>query len=241
MDLGCGTGCVTTHLGTTYPAAAVIGVDRSPVPPLRNQGDNVHFIQSDIQSLEQNLDPRFESPGNTDLAFGRLLALGITDWSALISTATSLLKPGTGHIEFQELLWRVFNSNGSRIDESMEWMRELRAGMVRKGLDPDAALNMQQRMEDVGLVDVRRWTYKWTVGPWLADEEPRTRKMGEFNGVEMVTPIGGILEGMVDEGGRRVRLQKEMREDLRAREPGERDGVFFEFSVTIGRRKEGIS
>lgn len=228
---------MTAYLGANYPTATAIGVDRSPVPPLQRQLANVHFIQGDIQRLSPELDPRL-APGTTDLAFGRLLALGIIEWPTFISSAASLVKPGTGSVEFQELLWRVFDSDGVRIDESMDWMRELRAGMVRKGLDPDAALNMQQRMEDARLEDVQSWTYKWTVGPWLAEGEPKTRKMGEFNGVEMVGPISGLLEGMADTEGRAVRLQKEMREDLRAREPGERGGVYFEFKVTLGRRRE---
>ncbi|KAL9624414.1 MAG: hypothetical protein Q9160_001377 [Pyrenula sp. 1 TL-2023] len=236
IDLGCGTGCVTTYLGATYPTATTIGVDHAPISPDRARRLNVEFIQGDIQRLNPTLHPSLAA-GTADLAFGRLLALGITDWPGLVTTTASLVKPG-GHVELQELLWRVYDSDGIRIDDSMEWMVALRAGMLHKGLDPDAALKMQQRMEDVGLVDVRCWTYKWTVGPWLANEEPRTRRMGKFNGVEMVGPLSEILEGTMDDESRRLRLQQEMREDLRARGAGEQGGVFWEFKVTMGRKAE---
>lgn len=207
------------------------------MPPNRAKYTNVYFIQGDIQRLSPNLHPNLVA-GAADLAFGRLLALGITNWPGLVTTATSLVKPEAGHVELQELLWRLFDSDGIRVDESMEWMVALRAGMLHKGLDPDAALKMQQRMDDAGLVDVRCWTYKWTVGTWLANKEPRTRRMGKFNGVEMVGPISEILEGIVDDKGRRARLQQEMSEDLRARGPGELGGVFWEFRVTVGRKTE---
>ncbi|KAI4238395.1 MAG: hypothetical protein LQ349_001142 [Xanthoria aureola] len=236
LDIGCGTGVVTTHLGNTYPTARVYGIDLSLVPDIHNKPSNVEYIKGDIHELAV-LDPRL-APGTAELVFGRLLVCGITDWPACIATMKTLLKPGA-YVELQDLNNRLFDSDGNRIDEGFEWMRVLRESLAAKGLDPDPQHNARGYMEQAGLVDVQTWEYKWTVGPWLADKEPRTRLFGEFEGRYMVDPLAVLLDEMPDRtecsAEKREQLKAEMRKDMQYKKVGER-GIYFTFTVTTGRK-----
>ena len=236
LDLGCGTGVVSTQLGRDYPTAQVYGIDLSPVPKLHEKPPNVEYIKGDIHRLD-TLDPRIPL-GSVDLTFGRLLVCGITDWPACIATMTRMLKPG-GFVELQDLNNRLFDSEGRRVDQDYEWMRVIRDSLAARGLDPDPGINTQKRMEFAGLVDVRKWEYKWTVGPWLADREPKTKRFGEFEGREMVKPLAMLLDELPVQGEYSVdrieRLKAEMRNDMQWRSEGE-EGIYFTFTVTVGRK-----
>lgn len=236
LDVGCGTGVVTTHLGHTYPTAHVYGIDLSPVPNIHSKPPNVENIKGDIHELAA-LDRRL-APGTAELVFGRLIVSGITDWPACIATMKSLLKPGA-YVELQDLNNRLYDSNGNRVDEGFEWMRVLRESLAAKGLDPDPQINTKRHMEDAGLVSVQIREYKWTVGPWLADKEPRTRRFGEFEGREMVNPLAILLDEMPDRSKysaeKREQLKAEMRKDMQWKSEGEKV-IYFTSAVTSGRK-----
>ena len=81
LDVGCGTGIVTRHLGSIYPSATVYGIDLSPVPPT-NASDaipstppNVKYIIGDIRKLAED-DERLNAE-NVDCIFQRLLICGM--------------------------------------------------------------------------------------------------------------------------------------------------------------------
>lgn len=121
----------------------------------------------------------------------------------------------------------------------MEWMRVLRSSLEAKGLDPNAGINAEGYMRQAGLVEVQSWHYKWTVGPWLADKERRTRRFGEFEGREMKNPLVVLLDEL-PERKKYTReqvetLKNQMRTDMEAKKEGE-SGIYFTFTVTIGRR-----
>ncbi|EFQ99062.1 hypothetical protein MGYG_02075 [Nannizzia gypsea CBS 118893] len=236
LDIGCGTGVVTTYLGNTFPTANVYGIDLSPVPQIHHPPPNVKYIQGDIHELS-SLDPRIVQ-GAADLSFGRLLVCGIRDWLSCIVAMKNLVKPGAW-VELQDLNNRLFDSDNKRVDVNMEWMRVLRASLESKGLDPDAGINARKYMEKAGLVDIQSWEYKWTVGPWLADQEPQTRRFGEFEGREMKNPLAHLLEELPDGEiyGDKLKqsLQHQMRKDMEPKKTGEK-GIYFTFTVTIGRR-----
>lgn len=236
LDLGCGTGVVTTQLGNLYPNAQVYGIDLSPVPQIHRPPTNVTYIQGDLHALPR-LDPRL-TPGQADLAFGRLLVCGIRDWPACVAAMRDQVRPG-GWVELQDLNNRLFDASGRRVDTEMEWMRVLRASLEAKGLDPDAGINAEGYLDQAGLVDIQSWEYKWTVGTWLADKEPRTRRFGEFEGREMKEPLAVLLEELPDRSAYTHEhinsLKKQMLKDMEARAEG-KSGIYFTFTVTIGRR-----
>lgn len=86
LDVGCGTGIVTRHLGTIYPSASVYGIDISPVPPttasdaIPTTPPNVDYIVGDIRKLAEE-DDRLKA-ANFDCIFQRLLVCGMTQWQS---------------------------------------------------------------------------------------------------------------------------------------------------------------
>ncbi|PYH97109.1 S-adenosyl-L-methionine-dependent methyltransferase [Aspergillus ellipticus CBS 707.79] len=236
LDIGCGTGAVTCYLGHAHPTAHVYGIDLSPVPNFHPKPPNVTYIQGDAHDISV-LDPRLV-PGTADLAFARLLICGIRDWLACISDMRDMMKPGAW-IESQELNASVFDSSGRNIDDEMEWVRVMRQAMamVENGLDPDAGSNVKRCMEEAGLVDVQSHVFRRPVGTWLADEEPGTKRVGEYDGKEMWTPMAVVLDELAVGKGRYgidevEELKRQMRRDMKPKVKGEK-GVHFVFTVTL--------
>ena len=238
LDIGCGTGVVTTHFGHTYPSASVYGIDLSPVPDIHRTPPNVRYIKGDIHNLPTTEEAGGLPPGTADLVFARLLVCGITDWPACIARMRDLVKPG-GWIELQDLNNQLLDHTGQRVDEAFEWMRILRSALTARGLDPDAGFHAREHMSRAGLVDVHSVEYKFTIGTWMAEREPATRRMGGFKGKGDHVVLATLLDEALDRSEygeeRRAALKEEMRRDMRYRLVGE-EGVYYPFTVTYGRR-----
>ena len=73
-------------------------------------------------------------------------------------SSSKTLKPG-GWLELRDHIGNVFFSNNRPIDppEDWEWLRAIRAGWKRQGLDLDIGRNNAVHMQEAGFVDVRRW------------------------------------------------------------------------------------
>ncbi|KAF2720353.1 hypothetical protein K431DRAFT_304355 [Polychaeton citri CBS 116435] len=48
LDIGCGTGIITTWLARQYPDAEVVGVDISAVPGIHKKPPNVTYLQGNV-------------------------------------------------------------------------------------------------------------------------------------------------------------------------------------------------
>jgi SAM-dependent methyltransferase len=237
LDIGCGTGVVTSYFGHTNPSASVYGIDLSAVPDIHRTPPNVQYVKGDIHNLATEQAGGLP-PGTADLVFARLLVCGITDWPACIARMRDLAKPG-GWIELQDLNNQLFNHMGRRVDENFEWMRVLRSALTARGLDPDAGYHARGHMERAGLVDVQSLEYKFTIGTWLAEREPATRRMGDFKGKGDHFVLATLLDEALDKSQygqeRQASLKEEMRRDMQYRLVGE-EGIYYTFTVTYGRR-----
>lgn len=61
LDIGSGTGHMTTLLGRKFPGATVYGVDPSPTPlQFHEKPDNVQYIQAKLEDLLEAGDSRLE-------------------------------------------------------------------------------------------------------------------------------------------------------------------------------------
>ena len=110
IDVGCGTGVVTRHLGSIYPSASVYGIEISPVPPT-NASDaipetppNVKYIVGDIRKLAEE-DERLKA-GSFDCIFQRLLVCGIVAQLVSILTLDSTLRATCRKQGWSTLKWR---------------------------------------------------------------------------------------------------------------------------------------
>lgn len=238
LDIGCGTGIVTRHLSSRFPAANhIYGIDLCPVPtqPADSDVPNLSFIQGNFCKLAGE-DARLPF-GSVDFVFSRLLLCGMTHWPDYVRDVLKILKPGRW-AEMGDYVEDVFyEDNRSVPREEWEWLCSLRAGGVQQGLDLDAGLNIQRYMEEAGFVDIQRWKYRVPYWKGAAKEQPEARQMTEH-------AIGDkwglywhmlpkLLEGMKYNQADVERLQGDMRRDL-----GEEEGKYQLFCVTIGRKPD---
>lgn len=228
IDVGCGTGIVTRHLGNAYPSARVYGIDLSPVPiPAGPHPPNVEYILGDVRTLT---NPRL-APGSTDFIFSRLLTLGMTDWAGYVRDMVSLLRPG-GWVEMQDysLDWYMHGSNCS---EEWEWLKALFLAAQQKGWDLRAGRNIPLYMQEAGLLDISVVTYRVPIGTWL--ERLESKRIGEHAAREYgrlyYHAIPKMLQGMGYTKEKIEEFQRSSSVDLAGQE-----GKELKFYATIGRK-----
>ncbi len=233
-DIGCGTGIITTKLSTLHPnAERVFGIDISPVPTHQNKGGNVEFIQGDIRRLA-GTDPRLRL-GSLDFVFNRLLICGMTDWPGYVREVAALLRPG-GWAEMQDCAY-VWYLNGKVCSDEWAWMKALREGAERKGMDLDCGRNIKGYMEDAGFVDVQVLEYRfpwWTEG---AEGREETRKLSEHAINEWWRLWWHLIPKMVDGLGYGKGDIEDLQNDLKERTKAE-VGKEMTFYSTFGRKPE---
>lgn len=242
IDVGCGTGIVTRHLGSIYPSASVYGIDISPVPPT-NASDvipetppNVEYIVGDIRKLAIE-DERLKNR-SFDCIFQRLLVCGMTQWQSYLSQMAALLRPG-GWLEIHEyaFIWYNAKESDQNLSSGWKWQLAARHGAAQLGLDFDIGVNAEGYMQEAGLVDVKVEKYMVPYGTWLATEKPETRRIGAHNARDM-GPV--FSETMLPGITRKLDLGEtemgELKDDCRHCLKGE-DGKYWWFYVTAGRKE----
>ena len=236
LDVGCGTGTVTCHLGREFPSAQVYGIDISPVRPSTLIPGNVSFIQGDLKRILKNQDTPLASDA-FDYIFHRLLILGVTDWPEYVSDVTSRLRPG-GWTEMQDYTVKMYRQ-GRECSQDWEWLRVLKDAASRKGIDLDCGTNIKEYMERAGLVDIAVREFALPFGTWAADagRRPETRKIGAHMGRECgelyYQLVAKMLDGMGYEDDVLAELQNAARRDM-----SEEVGKEIRFYVTTGRKPE---
>ena len=233
LDVGCGTGAVSYHLGSTLPSAQIFGVDLATIPSDPKRPDNVNFVHADYHDLLGSKDPHI-APKSTDFIFSRLLISGMTTWPSYIRTCHTLLKP-SGWLEIQELEFPYYDDTGI-ISNDWEWFQAYQAGANFKGLDLDCAVKAAGWMREAGFEDVQTKMYYWPHGEWLADRgQEQYRNIGIFLTKEQPRLYQVILPNMVsgmefsDEKVRR--WQVDVLETLKAEE-----GKHKKYWVTFGKK-----
>ena len=234
LDVGCGTGIVTRHLGRHFPRAKhVYGIDlcRVPLQPEDSKHANLSFIQGDILRLAGS-SPRLPF-GSVDFVYSRLLLCGITDWPGYLQTVLNMLKPG-GWAEIDDWVEDVHYTDNRIVPrEEWEWLRCIRAGSARRGLDMDAGLNVPRHMKSVGFVNVQTW--KFPVPLWIDHERPETRRMAEH----LIGDKWGLYSHVIPSLTTDLNYSEEYIQRLvteARRDVGEEKGKEQLFCVTIGQK-----
>ena len=163
----------------------------------------------------------------------------MTDWPGYVAEVYKTLKPG-GWLEMGDFIEHFFFSDDRPLNpcEDWEWLRAIRAGGERQGLDLDVGRHHAAYMEDAGFVDVKRWEYKVPFWKGAENELPGSRRMTEH----MVGDKWGfywhlipkLLEGMEEYDEKDVeRLRREALDCLQ-----EEEGKYMIFCVTVGRKPD---
>ncbi|ORY96372.1 S-adenosyl-L-methionine-dependent methyltransferase [Syncephalastrum racemosum] len=184
LDSACGPATWTLELAELYPDSTFHGIDISPQFPGQIKPQNCNF---QIANLLDGLP----FPDNYfDYIHQRLMVIALTreGWEKTLKELMRVLKPG-GWIEFKELLPRI--DNGGPVTH--RFVDTLRQVLDQRGMCPEIALELEDRMRGLGLENIKQRTVSLPLGdkskiselswesfsrsfqalePWLASESP---------------------------------------------------------------------
>lgn len=232
LEVGCGTGAMTSYFAETYPSAKdVIGIDLSPVPP-RQAPTRATFIQGDFRQMVPGGEYPELLPNSFYYAFSRMLACGMNNWPAYIAQVKELLKPG-GWIELQDLDLYYWDQDERPICESWRWLRDQTAAWAARGLDVRIGWKLERYLREAGFVDVRVEKFRWIFGRWKGHAE--TDMIGEYSPKYLIPANLGAYKkvlGLLKSIEGLSRDEAEMEETLAFTEDGKHQG----FYVVCGRK-----
>ena len=232
LEVGCGTGAMTSYFSTTYPAARdIIGIDLSPVPP-QPSSSRATFIEGDFRQLAKGGGHPQLQTGSFDYVFSRMLVYGMNDWPGYIAQARDMLNSG-GWLELQDMDFHFFDENKCSISESLRWLQDQTTAWMIRGLDVRVGHKLEQYMKDAGLVDVQVREYRWVFGRW--EGHPETDMIGEYS-PKFLFPVNIAaykkVLGPVKSADELFKDEAEMKETMGFSENGQHFGFF----VVCGRK-----
>lgn len=170
LDIGTGTGIWAIDFADAHPEVKVIGTDLSPVQPVYVP-PNCHFYVDDLAQPWMFDDP-------FDFIHGRMLAVAVRNWPALIQKCFDNLIPG-GWVEFQDLNFPLRCDDASAPPSSvpMQWSTYMMEGAAKLGVDLSASNHFPKWLAKAGFVDVKVERFAWPVNRWPKDEKEKEKGM----------------------------------------------------------------
>lgn len=241
VDVGCGTGVATVQIAGMFPSAKVYGLDISPVPEAvqKMAPANVAWAVGNVLDVDYNkpgddvMSREIFAPGGLGYIFGRMLFLGINNWSRYFSTAYHSLMPG-GIIEHQDLDWEFYRVGTSEcLSDKWEWPQAVGAGAEQSGLSTHAGSDAAPLMKDAGLEIISVQTFEFSFVP--SSKTPNSQAMGRYVQAKLVPQYPELLRKMLGAqgitGDELERLTKASLRDISSEE-----GVHQKYTVTIARK-----
>ena len=238
FDVGCGTGIVTRSLASRFPKAShVYGIDLNRITPQTSDSSmpNLAFIEGDFRKLG-GVDARLPF-ASVDFLYSRMLLCGMTDWPGYVQDAFRMLRPG-GWAEMADYVEDTFYTDNRCVPrDDWEWLRAIREGEIRKGLDLDAGLNVPEYMRQAGFVDIQTWRYSVPFSRKDVEGRPETKEIvdlsvGDAWGLYWHM-IPRLLEGSEYSQEDVERLRRDAQRDL-----GDEESKEQLYCVTIGRKPQ---
>ncbi|KAL8760701.1 MAG: hypothetical protein Q9184_003124 [Pyrenodesmia sp. 2 TL-2023] len=241
VDVGCGTGVATVQIANIFPAAKVYGLDLSPVSqavqamaPANVAWVEGNVLDVDVHSLADGvMSGEIFKPVDLDYIFGRMLFLGINDWTRYFSTAFSSLKPGA-IIEHQDLDWKFYRVGTNEcLSDQWEWHQAVLAGAEQAGLSTRAGSDAAVTMKAAGLKILSEQAFEFSFVP--SSKTPKSQAMGKYVQAKLLPQYPELLRKML--GARGItgadleRLTKECLRDISSEE-----GIHQKYTVTIARK-----
>ena len=259
VDVGCGTGVATIQIAGMLPSATVYGLDISPVPETvqRMAPKNASWAQGnilDVDDLDYDNDSNSSkgskhvsgskfahngltrdifTPGGLDYIFGRMLFLGISDWTRYFSITSRSLRSG-GIVEHQDLDWKFYRVGTTEcLSDNWEWHKYVVAAAEKGGLSTRAGSEAAEHMKLADLEIVNVQTFEFSFVP--SAKTPNSQAMGRYVQAKLIPQYPELLRKMLGAqgitGGELDRLTKECLRDIQSEE-----GVHQKYTVTIGRK-----
>ncbi|KAI4187699.1 MAG: hypothetical protein L6R41_002645 [Letrouitia leprolyta] len=250
VDVGCGTGVATMQLATMFPSAKIYGLDLSEVPDaiLQMAPENITWVVGDVLNAKTaSSDQAYEyyqrsisqtnpifTPGGLDYIFGRMLFLGINDWTRYFSTAMQSLRPG-GIIEHQDLDWGFYRAGTAEcLSHEWEWHNHVISAAQNSGLSDHAGSDAARLMQEAGLevVSVQEFEFSFVQSD---KTPPNSVAMSKYVQAKLLPQYPELLRKMLGNvgiaGEALQKLTEEALHDLTSKE-----GLYQKYTVTIGRK-----
>lgn len=241
VDVGCGTGIATLQIASIFPTAKVYGVDLSAVPEavMKMAPTNVAWAVGNVLDVDYNkladdvMSREVFTPGALDYIFGRMLFLGIDDWSRYFSTAYHSLRSG-GVIEHQDLDWAFFRAGSSKcLSDDWEWHQAVTSGARKAGLSTHAGSDAATRMKDAGLEIMSVQTFEFSFVP--TSKTPNSQAMGRYVQSKLVLQYPELLRKMLGaQDASDNELERLTNDSLR--DIASEQGLHQKYTVTIARK-----
>ena len=241
VDVGCGTGVATVQIAGIFPSAKVYGLDISPVPEAARKmaPANAAWAVGNVLDVDYNkpgddvMSREIFTPGGLDYIFGRMLFLGINNWSRYFSVAYQSLRSG-GIIEHQDLDWKFHRVGTSEcLSDKWEWHRAVVSGAEKSGLSTHAGSDAAPIMRNAGFEIISAQTFEFSFVPSI--KTPNSQAMGRYVRAKLVPQYPELLRKMLGAqgiiGDELERLTKDCLRDIASEE-----GLHQKYTVTIARK-----
>lgn len=249
VDVGCGTGVATVQLAAMFPSAKVYGLDISNVPDSAQQmaPRNVTWAVGNVLDIDHGkpgndrdndqsgsvMSREIFTPGGLDYVFGRMLFLGISDWTRYFSTTTRSLRSG-GIIEHQDLDWKFYRVNTSEcLSDKWEWHRHVVSAAETAGLSAHAGSDAALLMKEAGLEVISVQEFEFSFVP--SSKTPKSQSMGEYVQAKLIPQYPELLGKMLGAEGIAGEELKRLTENA-LRDLASEEGVHQKYTVTIGKK-----
>ena len=188
LEVGCGTGVFTRHVGAALPGSRVVGLDvdeaRLAFARARNPAPNVAYQAGDLLHLP------FED-GRFDLVFCRFVLVHVQDPTQALREMARVARPGGLVVAYDMVHDGIWFSPpkpafAQLLGAALGWMRE-------HGMEPSQGLHLASGMIRAGLADVRARVIPHSA---LASE-PRFEQYRR-NWVETMSGLAEILGARFD-------------------------------------------
>ncbi|EEP76185.1 predicted protein [Uncinocarpus reesii 1704] len=240
VDVGCGTGVATVQIANKIPSAKVYGLDISPVPPAVQKiapGNAAWAIGNvlDVDNKESEGEACQEifAPSGLDYVFGRMLFLGLNDWSRYFSIASRALKSG-GIIEHQDLDWAFYRVASSEcLSDKWEWYQAVVSGLKKAGLSTRSGSGAAQLMAEAGLEVIGTHTFEFSFVP--STKTPNSQAMGRYVQAKLLPNYPELLRKILSDSGASEEEIKRLSEQC-LRDIVSEEGIHQKYTVTIARK-----
>jgi len=249
VDVGCGTGVATLQLAAMFPSAKVYGLDISKVPDSAQQmaPKNITWAVGNVLDLDHGkpdkdrdddqsgsgISRRIFTPGGLDYIFGRMLFLGINNWTQYFSTTARSLKSG-GMIEHQDLDWKFYRVGTSEcLSDKWEWHRRVVSAAKTAGLAIDAGSNAAPLMKEAGLEVISTQEFEFSFVP--TSKTPNSQAMGEYVQAKLIPQYPELLRKMLGAEGIAEEELKRLTGNA-LRDLASEEGLHQKYTITIGKK-----
>lgn len=240
-SVGCGTGVATIQIATILPSATIYGLDLTQVPEASREmaPGNVVWAQGNALDVDYDqpgddiMSREIFTPGGLDYIFGRMLFLGISNWSKYFSITSQALRSG-GIIEHQDLDWKFYRVGTSEcVSDDWEWHKAILSGAKKSGLSTTSGSDATPLMRESGLEVINVQTFEFSFVP--SSQTPKSQAMGRYVQAKLIPQYPELLRKMLGADGitgeKLEALTRECLHDITSEE-----GLYQKYTVTIARK-----